>query len=92
MDSVVIASIANGSAADGRECPQIIEHFKEVYPVEQWKKEGFFEDDDLLDIACHWMKFEPVRPSVHFLLFIVFNTIFVVGFSCNAFSIYIIVR
>ena len=35
-------------------CPlEVLEHFRKVYKVEQWKDEGLFEDGDLLDIACH---------------------------------------
>ncbi len=38
-----------------KNCSYILQHFTEIYPVNQWKVEGFFEDADLLDIDCHWM-------------------------------------
>jgi len=61
MVSVNISSHFNnveGSASEN--CPlEVFEQFVKVHQVEQWKEEGFFDDGDLLDIACHWMKFEP---------------------------------
>ncbi len=66
--------------------------FKEVYPVEHWKKEGFFLDSALLDIDCHWMTFEPARSFTYFLMAVVYAVVFLWGFLSNIFSIYIIVR
>jgi len=84
----------NESFSDaGQGCPnELVQHFKEVYPVEQWKNEGFFVDSDLLDIDCHWMAFEPARPSTHFILTIAYVVVFLLGFCSNTFSIYIIAR
>lgn len=83
-----VADEQSGQCADG-----IVQHFKEVYPLEQWKMEGFFEDDDVLDIIdCHWMAFEPVRPSVHFLFAIVYIVVFLVGFFSNSLVIFVISR
>jgi len=74
-------------------CPlEVLEHFRKVYQVQQWKEEGFFEDGDLLDIACHWMKFEPIRPSVHLLLSIIYTIVFLVGFFSNTIVIYVVSR
>ena len=90
-----ISNSINASEDGGSDnnCSQkVIQHFKQVYQVEQWKTEGFFEDEDLLDIPCHWLGFEPARPSLHFLLSIVYTFVFLVGFFSNVFSIYIIVR
>lgn len=75
------------------QCPElIVQHFKEVYPLEQWKMEGFFEDDDVRIIDCHWMGFEPIRPSAHFLLAFIYIVVFLVGFLSNGLVIYVISR
>lgn len=74
------------------ECPELVlNHFMEVYPMEQWKAEGFFENEDLLDIPCHWLAFEPTRPSLHYLLAVSYVIVFLVGFCSNAIGIYIII-
>lgn len=81
----------NNSNSSG--CPEIVlNHFTEVYPVEQWKAEGFFEDEDLLDIDCHWMKFDPIRPSVYYFMAIIYVIVFLIGFFSNIIPIYIISR
>ena len=79
--------------SDETSCPELtVQHFKKIYPVEQWKKEGFFEEKDLLDIHCHWMGFEPPRPYVHFLLAVIYLMVFLVGFCSNSLVIYIVSR
>lgn len=90
-----ISNSINASENEGsyNNCSQkVIQHFKEAYQVDQWKTEGFFKDEDLLDIPCHWLGFEPARPSLHFLLSIVYTFVFLVGFLSNISSIYIVVR
>lgn len=84
----------SGSLTGGENsCPELtVGHFKEVYPLEQWKKKGFFEEKDLLDIPCHWMGFEPPRSYVHFLLAVVYLIVFLVGFFSNSLVIYIMSR
>ncbi len=74
------------------DCPQLLLNFQKVYPVEQWKAVGFFQDADLLNIDCHWMTFEPLEPSVHYSLAIIGFLIFLVGFFSNTLVIYTIVR
>ncbi len=78
------------NTSNSSECPKLVEHFKKVYPVEQWKTEGFFEDEDLLDIACHWLRFDPPRPSLHFLLAVIYIIIFLIGLLGNSLVIYVI--
>ena len=74
------------------DCPALVQHFKQVYQIEQWKAEGFFQDEDVLDIACHWMAFEPPRSSDHFLLTVIYIIVFLVGFLSNTIVIFIIGR
>lgn len=74
------------------ECFQLVEHFKEVYAIEQWKMEGFFKDEDLLDIACHLLGFDPPRRLDH--LFIFYSPsfmllFFLVGLLSNSLIIYV---
>ena len=85
--------IDNAEESVTQKCPlEVLEHFRKVYKVEQWKDEGFFEDGDLLDIACHWMKFEPIRPSVHLLISIVYTIVFLVGLLSNSIIVYVVSR
>lgn len=48
---------------------QLIQHFTEIYPVEQWKIKGFLSDSYLLDIAFYWMEFEPFEFWTFHLLY-----------------------
>ena len=59
MVLVNISTDTNNTDENGNCSKEVIRHFKQVYQVEQWKEEGFSEAADLLDIACHWMGFEP---------------------------------
>lgn len=74
------------------ECPELLKHFKELYPVEHWKVEGFFEDDDLLSVSCHWLGFNPPRPSLHFLLAVIYILVFLIGLLSNSLVLYVIGR
>jgi hypothetical protein len=71
---------------------QLIDHFVVSYPIDMWKKEGFFTDSDLWDINCYWLQFEPVRMSVHCLLAVLYIFIFFVGCSANATVLYVFFR
>lgn len=96
MDEDELLGLITGSSgpdfdADGH-CPQLLLHFKKVYPVEQWKAVGFFQDEDLLDIDCHWMTFEPLEPSAYYTLAIIGVLVFFVGFFSNALVVFTICR
>lgn len=73
-------------------CQLLRETFVSVYPVSVWKSEGFFDDADLLEINCHWLQFEPTKPSAHFLLAIIYVAVFVVGCVSNTLVVYILLR
>lgn len=68
--------------------------FLSTYQVDRWESEGFFIKADLVDgwIDLHWMKFEPVKQSVHLALAIIYVLFFLVGSSSNALVLYIILR
>ena len=73
-------------------CEQLLEQFRLNYPIEQWKTEGFFTEDDLLDINCHWLQFQPQKPYSHFSLAVLYVFLFTVGSVSNVTVIYILVR
>ena len=74
------------------ECDLKRQKFISVYPVDIWKSEGFFEDADVFIINCHWLQFEPIKPSIHLSLAIVYIVIFAIGSFSNVLVIYILLR
>lgn len=74
------------------DCQLLREKFASIYPISVWKTNGFFQDVDLLEINCHWLQFEPTKPSSHFLLAIVYVAVFVVGCVSNTLVVYILLR
>lgn len=77
---------------DRLDCQLLRERFVRLYPISVWKTEGFFDDADLLEINCHWLQFEPPKPSAHFLLAIIYVGVFVVGCVSNTLVVYILLR
>lgn len=73
-------------------CDFLRQRFQLLYPVDLWKSEGFFNDADLLDINCHWLQFEPIKPMTHLTMAIVYIGLFIVGAASNALVIYILIR
>lgn len=74
------------------ECDLKRQKFVSIYPVDLWKSEGFFEDADLFIINCHWLQFEPIKPSIHLTLAILYVVIFAIGSFSNVLVIYILLR
>lgn len=91
MDNETLETIFSTDGDHDGFCHQLLQNFTEIYPVGEWKMKGFFSDSDLLDINCHWMKFEPIQPFVYFALAIIFIFVLLAGFFSNALVIYIIV-
>ena len=83
---------ANESSNPQLNCSLLRVRFRTVYPIDKWKSEGYFTDDDLLDIDCYWMQFEPITPAAHFILAILYVIIFIIGCTSNAIVIYILAR
>lgn len=71
-------------------CSHLRLRFRSVYPVDVWMSEGFFTEQDLLDIDCYWLQFEPVKPTAHFSLVVLYVIIFTIGFFSNMLVIYIL--
>lgn len=94
-DNVTATMTVNWMGGDeplASNCRVLRERFTHIYPVDSWKAEGFFTDEDLLDIGCHWLKYEPVRQSIHFSLAIAYAVLFIIGFTSNLLVVYIILR
>lgn len=81
----------NASAIASLSCPWR-ETFRErqAYLIDRWKTGGLFIDQDLDDINCHWLQFEPVPLVNHLLLAFVFFVVFLVGCFSNALVVYIL--
>lgn len=82
----------DNSSFSSAECELTRQKFVSIYPVDLWKTEGFFEDADLFVINCHWLQFEPIKPSIHLTMAILYLVIFVVGSFSNVLVIYILLR
>ena len=75
------------------DCQLLLDNFTAAYPLDRWETEGWFDRHrDLLDINCHWMQFDPLRPSVHLILAVLYVAFFVVGVLANGLVIFIILR
>lgn len=76
----------------GEPISSLLLRFQANYPIEEWKTEGLFKEDDLFEINCYWLQFNPMPVTNHFLLGVIFIIIFVVGSASNSTVIYILSR
>lgn len=83
---------SDGNSTVDNNCDLLRQRFVSLYPVEMWKSEGFFDDEDLFNINCHWLKFDPIKPTTHLAMAILYIVIFAIGGLSNALVIYIIIR
>lgn len=84
---------ADEQITDAIICPWLEEYrWRHSAIIERWKLCGFFEDEDFLDINCHWLQFEPVPLINHLLLICLFIFILLAGCLCNFIVIYILAR
>lgn len=70
----------------------LIESFKQSYPVELWKELGLFEEDYINNINIHWLTFPPPKKSNHYILAVMYAIIMVVGMTGNVLVIALFVR
>jgi hypothetical protein len=78
---------------DDLNCPWLAEYqLRHSAIIERWKLCGFFEDDDFLDINCHWLQFEPAPLVNHLLLVCIFVFMLLTGCLSNIIVIYIFAR
>lgn len=61
----------------------VVEKFKKNWPVEQWKRLGFFQEDIILEINVHWLSFRPPPTSSFYTVAVVYIFIAVLGFIGN---------
>lgn len=73
---------------DSLEFSLVAENFKKQYPLDLWKKHGWFEDDYLRLINVHWLKFPPTPKAAHYALAFIYSTVAVCGFFGNALVIF----
>lgn len=74
-------------------CPWLVGfQFQYSSLIERWKLNGFFQEEDFLDINCHWLQFEPAPLVKHLILVCIFFLILVIGCFCNAVVVYILAR
>ena len=60
--------------------------------IERWKLGGFFQDQDLIDINCHWLQFDPPPLLNHIVLIVLLSTILLTGCVANGITVYILAR
>ena len=53
------------------------------YPVNDWKRFGFFDDSFVTSIQPHWFSFEPPSANVHFLFAVIYTIFMVIGITGN---------
>lgn len=74
-------------------CPWLANYrFQQSALIERWKLCGFFQDQDFLDINCHWLQFEPAPLVNHLILVCIFILILLIGCLCNVIAVYILAR
>lgn len=64
----------NQTSTNTNQDNNLIENFKEKWPVNIWRERGFYTDDYLKLINPHWLQFPPPRPEEHY----VFGSIYIV--------------
>ncbi|KAJ8934373.1 hypothetical protein NQ314_013414 [Rhamnusium bicolor] len=64
----------------------IVEKFKILWPVRDWKQSGYFTDEYISNINLHWLLFDPPEKSSFFILGVIYLIIMIFGFAGNFFS------
>lgn len=63
---------------------ELIERFKERWPVDLWRQYGLFTDDYLRMINQHWLRFPPPAPFAQYALGSLYILMMIVGCTGNA--------
>lgn len=66
--------------------------FKTKYPIDDWKKYGFYTDDYIGLINGHWLAFDPPSNTAHYILGFLYTVIMVFGCSGNALVIFMYIK
>lgn len=70
----------------------LIETFKQNYPIKLWKYYGLFKEDFILKINAHWLKFPPPNEKTHYFLAGLYLIIMSFGMFGNALVVFMISR
>ncbi|KAL4716659.1 hypothetical protein ACJJTC_008294 [Scirpophaga incertulas] len=66
----------------------LLSKFKEQWPIDRWKKYGFYTDEYLPLINRHWLRFPPPDPAINYVLGTLYIVMMIVGCSGNALVLY----
>lgn len=66
--------------------------FKETWPVNEWRRYGWFDDNYLLMINRHWVQFAPPDPRVYYALGSFYTVMFSIGSFGNILVLYMYFR
>lgn len=64
------------------------ENFKKAYPLDLWKKHGWFDEGLLRMVNPHWLKFPPTPKVAHYTLAFLYSIVAVCGFFGNILVIF----
>lgn len=70
----------------------LVERFKQNYPIQLWEYYGLFRDDFILKINVHWLQFPPPSEQTHYFLAALYIIIMTLGMFGNALVIFMIGR
>lgn len=98
-ENVVEATVINGSVTmlDTNETSfnnlsELINIFKKNWPVEDWVKTGFFEENYIFDINEYWLKFLPPSSGNFYALAIIYGFLWAIGIAGNFLVILLFLR
>lgn len=70
----------------------IITKFLRLYPINDWKENGFFHESYLKEINKHWLTFSPPEKRNHLILAGCYIVIMIVGLFGNLLVIVMFIR
>lgn len=70
----------------------VMSDFKAKYPINEWKKYGFYTDDYMQLINSHWFKFRPPNATSHYILGFLYAVIMVFGCFGNSLVIFMYIK
>ncbi|XP_022205432.2 opsin, ultraviolet-sensitive [Nilaparvata lugens] len=86
------SEISDSGDGNATKLEQTMERFKQLYPVESWKSEGFFTDEYLYMINPHWLQFDPPSHTAHYILAAAYFIVMTIGVTGNFLVIFMFLR